>query len=271
MSSSCAATGTRTVDGLVVGQHALLVRGGPGAPFGRNEAVAPVWRMMVTRPGPTTWRSSGRTGLAAGVLVPPEVTLEANVSEQLAILHLDAVAFELLPRPEAGRADVVPLATLGRPLQELWWVRNGRRLDDLAVEVLRELRADRRLPPASARDRRVAVGLRVAGESNDIARGAATVGLSRALFRGLVREQVGTSPTRLRIWQRLHAALALVHDLDLAEAAATVGFADQAHLTRTSTRFLGASPGRLRTTTVRVPDEAGELTWRTTASSARPT
>jgi AraC-like DNA-binding protein len=253
MSSTRAALGIRTVDGLAVGQHTLLVRGGPEAPFDRVATVVPVWRIVVARPGPITWRAAGRAQHAAGLLVPPEATLEAILPAALAILHLDAGGFGLLPGLAAGRPDVVPLFTLGEPLQELSWAAGGDALDDLGAEILRELRAERLLPPASARDRRVAAGLEVAREVGSITQGAATVGLSRARFRGLVREQVGTSPTRLRTWERLRAALALVDDLDLAEAAATAGFADQAHLTRTCTRFLGASPGRLRSTTGSAP------------------
>jgi AraC-like DNA-binding protein len=248
MSSTRSALAIRTVGGLVVGQHALLLRGGPNAPFGRVAPVVPVWRIVVAGPGPITWRSAGRPQLAAGMLVPPDVTLEASVPDMLAILHLDAGRFGLLPRPVVGRADVVPLFTPGHVLSELWWVASDGALDHLSAEVLEELRAGRLLPPASTRDRRVAAGLEVASELGSITEGAATVGLSRARFRGLVREQMGTSPTRLRTWQRLRSALSLVDDLDLAEAAATAGFADQAHLTRTSTRFLGTSPGRLRAT-----------------------
>jgi AraC-like DNA-binding protein len=253
MSSTRAALRIRTVDGLAVGQHTVLVRGGPDAPFGRVAPVAPVWRVVVSRPGPITWGAAGRAQLAAGLLVPPEVTLEATVPDALAILHLDAAAFGLLPRPATARPEIVPLFTLSETLLELSWVAGGSALDDLGAETLRQLRAGRLLPPASARDRRVLSGLEVAREGGSITEGAAAVGLSRARFRGLVREQVGTSPTRLRTWQRLRAALALVDDLDLAEAAATAGFADQAHLTRTCTRFLGVSPGRLRSTTGPAP------------------
>jgi AraC-like DNA-binding protein len=248
MSSTRAALQTRAVGGLVVGQHALLVRGVPDAPFGRIPPVVPVWRIAIARQGAIRWRTAGRAQLAAGLLVPPEATLEASVPDELAMLHLDAGGFGLSPRPAAGRPDVVPLVALGETLREGAWMASGRGLDHLSAEVLHELRAERLLPPASARDRRVAAGLEVARKVGSITEGAATVGLSRARFRGLVREQVGTSPTRLRTWQRLQSALALIDDLDLAEAAATAGFADQAHLTRTCTRFLGASPGRLRWT-----------------------
>jgi AraC-like DNA-binding protein len=274
MLSTRAALGIRTVDGLMVGSHSLLVRGGPGTPFGRVAPVVPVWRIVVARPGPITWRAAGRAQLAAGLLVPPDETLEAIVPDALAILHLDAGCFGLLPRPAAGRTGVVPLFTLGTAAGELAWVADGGALDDLSARVLGELRAERLLPPVSARDRRVAVGLEVAKDVGSVTEGAASVGLSRARFRGLVREQVGTSPTRLRTWQRLRSALALVADLDLAEAAATAGFADQAHLTRTCTRFLGASPGRLRgsaaAAVVSAPYKTGEAFARTIAPSLRP-
>jgi AraC-like DNA-binding protein len=248
MSSTRAPLEMRTVDGLVVGQHALLVRGGPGGPFGRLAAVVPVWRIVVAWERPITWRAGGRTLIAGGLLVPPDVVLEAGVPDPFAILHLEAGGFGLRPSPAVGRTDVTPLITLGVVLQELAWVAGGGALDQLSVEILRGLRTGRLLPPASPRDPRVAAGLEVASEVGRITDGAAAVGLSRVRFRGLVRDQMGTSPTRLRSWQRLRSALALADDLDLAEIAATAGFADQAHLTRTCTRFLGASPGRLRGT-----------------------
>jgi AraC-like DNA-binding protein len=243
-------TGTRleicTIGGLVVGRHTVLVRGGPETPFLRIAPIVPVWRIVLAEGGPITWWSEGRPLHATGLLVPPDVTLEASVPDAFAVLHLDACAYGLPPRPALSRSGLVPFFTTGRELQELWCAVGDGSIDRLGGEVLGTLRAQGLLPPATDRDRRVAAGLEVAREVGSITQGAATVGLSRARFRGLVKEQVGTSPTRLRIWQRLRHALALVDDLDLAEAAATAGFADQAHLTRTCNRFLGASPGRLR-------------------------
>lgn len=236
-----------TTSGLVVDQQALLVRGGSGDPFGRVAPTAPVWRVLLGGADPLAWRTAGGVQHAPGLLVPPEVHIDASVPDSLAILHLDASVVGA-PRAAAGCPDVVPLFTTGLGLAELWRIVDGGGLDELGVDVVRELRARWLLPPVSGHDIRVAVGLDVARGSGSISQAAATVGLSRARFRALVREQVGTSPTRLRTWQRLRSALALVGDLDLAQVAATAGFSDQAHLTRTCTQLLGASPGRLRGT-----------------------
>jgi AraC-like DNA-binding protein len=235
--------------GLVVGVGAMLVRGGRDAPVGCVAAVVPAWRLLVARPGPMVWRAAGRAQHAAGLLVPPDVPVDASVVDAIAVLHFDACTFGLPPTPSGGRADVVPLFTVRDTVRErLWSVADGGALERLSLQVLGELRAARLLPPACVPDRRVVAGLEAARELGSLAEAAAAVGLSRARFRSLVREQVGSAPTRLRIWQRLLNALAHLGDGDLAEVAAVAGFADQAHLTRTCTRFLGASPGRLRPT-----------------------
>jgi AraC-like DNA-binding protein len=232
---------------LVIGEGTLLLRGARNAPFGHLAPVVPDWRLLVARAGPVVWRAAGRSQHAAALLVPPEVRVDAAVVDAIAVLHFDACTFGLPPTPLAGRVGVVPLFTIDDTVRELLWsIGNGAGLERLSIQVLDELRDTRVLPPASARDRRVALGLDAAHVLGSITEAAATVGLSRARFRSLVREQVGSAPTRLRIWRRLRCALALMDERDLAEAAATAGFADQAHLTRTCTRFLGASPGRLR-------------------------
>jgi AraC-like DNA-binding protein len=62
------------------------------------------------------------------------------------------------------------------------------------------------------------------------------------------RRQTGVSLTRYRnrIWvsKALHR---LEGDRDLGGLAADLGFADQAHLTRTMTEHAGYTPGRVRT------------------------
>lgn len=238
--------GIAATAGLVVGGRSLLIRGVQGGPVGRVAAVAPVWRVAIGQRGPISWRVAGRPQHAAGLLVPPEVGVDARSDDAIAILHLEAEGFGLLPRPTAGGPDVVPLFTAGPGFRMLWSVTDARGLDLVSAEAVRELRAGRLIPPVSARDRRVAAGIERARDLGSITEGAATVGLSMTRFRRLVREQTGTSPARLRTWRRLRHALEMIDQHDLAEIAAIAGFADQAHLTRTCTRFVGASPGRLR-------------------------
>ncbi|NUT92450.1 MAG: helix-turn-helix domain-containing protein [Saccharothrix sp.] len=72
---------------------------------------------------------------------------------------------------------------------------------------------------------------------------AALVGLSPQRLRALAREQVGMPLTRWRLWVGLRrAAEALWAGRSPAEAAATAGFADQAHLTRRMREMLGLTP-----------------------------
>ncbi|MFD8383009.1 helix-turn-helix domain-containing protein [Streptomyces sp. NPDC059679] len=72
---------------------------------------------------------------------------------------------------------------------------------------------------------------------------AAEVGLSAPRLRALVREAVGTSLAVLRQWARPRDAVAALPGAS--PAAAYAGFADQAHLTRTSRKLIGRTPGSL--------------------------
>ncbi|WP_229848913.1 helix-turn-helix domain-containing protein [Streptomyces melanogenes] len=75
---------------------------------------------------------------------------------------------------------------------------------------------------------------------------AAEVGLSAPRLRALVRQDVGIALARLRRWGRLRTAIADLRDSTAALAAATAGFADQAHLTRTARDFTGRTPASLK-------------------------
>lgn len=75
---------------------------------------------------------------------------------------------------------------------------------------------------------------------------AEEVGLSAPRLRTLVRQDVGITLTRLRRWSRLRTAVADLPAGAAAVAAATAGFADQAHLTRTARDFIGRTPASLR-------------------------
>ncbi|MGW5685696.1 helix-turn-helix domain-containing protein [Nonomuraea sp. NPDC003754] len=76
---------------------------------------------------------------------------------------------------------------------------------------------------------------------------AAEVGLSVPRLRALVRASVGIPLVRLRQWARLRAAVAQLARSSVASAAATAGFADQAHLARTARAMLGRTPVSLST------------------------
>jgi AraC-like DNA-binding protein len=95
---------------------------------------------------------------------------------------------------------------------------------------------------------------------------AAEIGMSPSRLRAVVRDTVGVPLTQLRLWSRLGHALALLPFGSAADAAATAGFADQAHLTRTARRFLGRTPAEmfLRSLALRPPNPR----WRGSASAA---
>jgi AraC-like DNA-binding protein len=72
---------------------------------------------------------------------------------------------------------------------------------------------------------------------------AARVGLSPQRLRALAQQQLGMPLTRWRAWARLRrAGEALLGGQPLAEAAATAGYADQAHLTRWMREMMGLTP-----------------------------
>ena len=72
-------------------------------------------------------------------------------------------------------------------------------------------------------------------------------GLDRFSCARQFRQRLGTSPYRYLTMRRLGRARALIRSgLPLAEAATTVGFADQSHLTRQFRRAYGLSPGQWR-------------------------
>lgn len=75
-----------------------------------------------------------------------------------------------------------------------------------------------------------------------------TVGCSPFHLSRIFRESTGVTLRQYRARARLAAALDLLEQgvCDLSLIAATCGFADHSHLTRTATAQLGASPSRLR-------------------------
>lgn len=77
---------------------------------------------------------------------------------------------------------------------------------------------------------------------NDLAR---LCGISRfQVLRGFARE-TGLTPHAYLVQRRLQMARRLIaQGMDLAEAAASSGFADQSHMTRAFVRTYGLSPGR---------------------------
>lgn len=72
---------------------------------------------------------------------------------------------------------------------------------------------------------------------------ATAIGLSPQRLRALARHELGLSLTRWRVWSRLRRAVqALQVGASVADAAASAGFSDQAHLTRQMREMLGFTP-----------------------------
>ncbi|MFF2040954.1 helix-turn-helix domain-containing protein [Kitasatospora sp. NPDC058170] len=75
---------------------------------------------------------------------------------------------------------------------------------------------------------------------------AASVGLSPQRLRALAHGQLGMPLTRWRIWQGLsRAARALQEGRSITDAAATAGFADQAHFNRRLREMIGLTPAAI--------------------------
>jgi AraC-like DNA-binding protein len=79
---------------------------------------------------------------------------------------------------------------------------------------------------------------------------SALVGLSRSYFSRAFKTSTGLSPHRWLVEARVAKAkeMMLTSELPLAQIAIDVGFADQAHFTRTFARAIGESPGAWKRT-----------------------
>jgi AraC-like DNA-binding protein len=130
-------------------------------------------------------------------------------------------------------------------LRGLWSRADVAALDESARETVTYLRRRDILPSEGAIDPRVAAALRDLPAAGRVDQLAASVGLCPSRLRALIKDLTGMPPTRLRMWQRLLAAVLSLPDKPIAVAAADAGFADQAHLTRTASRLIGRTPGEL--------------------------
>ena len=214
----------------------------PGGRAGTAQA-RPEWTILVPLAGHIEWRAGPCPGqLAAGVIFPPHVAYLASSTMGHISVFIDSWFQELGP----GAHAAVPL---DRPtvehLRSLWSTVVVADLDERARETVNYLRQQGALPSAVAVDPRVAAALRDLPAAEFVDHVAASVGLSPSRLRALIHDLTGMPPTRLRMWQRLRAALLSLPDKPIAFAAADAGFADQAHLTRTASRLVGHTPGHL--------------------------
>ncbi|MBB3724857.1 helix-turn-helix domain-containing protein [Nonomuraea dietziae] len=182
--------------------------------------VHPVWKIVLPERGPAV---AGRIS-GAGLLVPPQLAHTAAVSSAYTALFVDP--WLLRPRQEMTVLDERAVRRMRAALG------SGAALTELVTLA----------GPGPLLDPRVAHALDLAADLLPIDVIAAEVGLSPPRLRALVRASVGIPLVRLRQWARLRAAVTLLGLSSVASAAATAGFADQAHLARTSRALLGRTP-----------------------------
>lgn len=208
-----------------------------------SEHAHPEWTILLPLAGNIEW-STGRSLFrhSAGVIFPPQVPYHAASAAGRITVFLDPWYQGLGP----GRSAAVPLdRTTVEYLFGRWSTVGTADLDKRAQESVSYLRRRSLLPPAVTIDPRVAAVMHGLHVTDGVAQAAVGVGLSPSRLRALVHDLTGTSPARLRMWQRLRTAMVGMVDKPIALAAADAGFADQAHLTRTATLLIGRTPGDL--------------------------
>ena len=94
-------------------------------------------------------------------------------------------------------------------------------------------------------------------EGATVASAAEHAGLSPSRLTHLMTESLGASPVAYRGWFKLRRALraALVERHDLTRAAHEGGFADSAHLTRTTKNTMGVAPAAMLPPSIHLVDE----------------
>ncbi|ABS64317.1 helix-turn-helix- domain containing protein AraC type [Parvibaculum lavamentivorans DS-1] len=81
------------------------------------------------------------------------------------------------------------------------------------------------------------------GAPGAVGKAAKAAGISAPRLRELARAELGVALSQWLLWQKLaRASHAIADGAGLAEAAATGGFADQAHFARTMRRMFGVTP-----------------------------
>ncbi|MFE3453135.1 helix-turn-helix domain-containing protein [Nonomuraea sp. NPDC059194] len=186
----------------------------------------PAWKVVL----PDRGQAQAERVSAAGLLVPPQLAHSASVTSAYTALFVDP--WLLRPRREMTALDPHAVRRLRAAL--------ASGADPARAELVRLL------GPGPALDPRVAHAVERAADLASIDAIAGEVGLSAPRLRALVRESVGIPLVRLRQWARLRTAVAHLGHASVASAAATAGFADQAHLTRTSRTLLGRTPISLK-------------------------
>jgi AraC-like DNA-binding protein len=220
--------------------------------------AVPAWTLLVPVDGGSVKVAADGTGSVDddGVLIPPHTRHRVKTDGPHVAVYLGASM--------AARANA-------KQPRRIAAVVARRMLDALAVDTgidpssaLADL--DPSFQSVQAVDPRVTAVIDALPAAPRLDALAAEIGISPARLRAVVHDAIGVPLTQLRLWSRLGHALALLPYGSAADAAATAGFADQAHLTRTARRFLGRTPAEmlLRSLALRPPNPR----WRGSASAA---
>lgn len=113
---------------------------------------------------------------------------------------------------------------------------------------LREALGDALAPPQRRVDGRLLRALEaIDAEGLSVAEASARLGLSESRLTHLTTETLGAPPRVWRAWFKLQRAIreAALGEANLTQAAHRAGFADSAHLTRTSKQLLGVRPAEM--------------------------
>lgn len=213
-------------------------------PFRVAHHRLPAWKAVLPIGGHAQLIEPGRpTVTAPGLIVPPQLAHVCAATSPYIALFIDP--WQLPSRPGPIPLDAGEVRRLLDALGATDADDPGPCVDLAAGYAELRARAGRSTPL----DPRVAHALHlctVGDPDMPLRRVADEVGLSAPRLRALVQRDVGISLARLRRWGRLRTAVADLADSTAALAAATAGFADQAHLARTARDFIGRTPASLR-------------------------
>lgn len=218
----------------------LVTRGINRFRYGRRQLAAPAGTLCLAMPGEIHTGDAGVDGWTYWTVHVP-VPVMAGLAAEAGIPGAPAFASGVVEDDEAvrrfaalfaGTDDDTPLGHEVRAVEALGHLirLSGRRVapagaGGVAMRV-RDLLADR------------------AAETVTLADLEAETGVGRYRLIRAFRAAFGLPPHAWQMQVRLARAKALIRNgTSLAEAAADVGFADQAHLTRLFRRFFGHTPG----------------------------
>jgi AraC-like DNA-binding protein/predicted enzyme related to lactoylglutathione lyase len=242
--------GGNLADRLRAGAHSMVFH----HPAGQIEKQHhPAWKIVIPNAGQIVWKSGQDPATqAAGVIFPPQLPHTASTAAGYILMFIDPWFLGL--GPGHGRAIPLDPSTVEQ-IRDLWNQDGEDDPDDQVRATVAFLRQREFLPRAVSIDPRVAAALRDLPVADCIQHAATAVALSPSRLRTLIRDQTGTPPAQLRMWQRLRAAIISLQVKPIAVAASDAGFADQAHLTRTATRLVGHTPRGLLYALSSVPRE----------------